>query len=77
MTRLFDQLCDHYGMEGTHKNKEKGHENGWIESPMAISSARSVTYYCSVVAGIFIVWKNTGTGSRVYTKVSIAAMMAV
>lgn len=33
MTRLFDQLCDHYGMEGTHNNKGKGHENGWIESP--------------------------------------------
>ena len=33
MTRLFKQLCDHYCMEGTHNNKGKGHENGWIESP--------------------------------------------
>lgn len=32
MTRLFDQLCKHYGMEGTHNNVGKGHENGWIES---------------------------------------------
>lgn len=33
LTRLYDELCDHYRLEPTHNNPGKGHENGAIESP--------------------------------------------
>lgn len=33
LTRLYDELCDHYRMEPTRNNKGIAHENGAIESP--------------------------------------------
>ena len=33
LTRLYDELCDHYRMEPTRNNKGVAHENGAIESP--------------------------------------------
>ena len=33
ITRRYQQLCQHYGMEPTRNNRGKGHENGAIESP--------------------------------------------
>jgi Mu transposase, C-terminal domain len=33
VTRRYQQLCNHYGMEPTRNNRGKGHENGAIESP--------------------------------------------
>lgn len=33
LTRLYDDLCDHYRMEPTRNNKAIAHENGSIESP--------------------------------------------
>ena len=33
LTRLYDDLCEHYRMEPTRNNKGKANENGSIESP--------------------------------------------
>ncbi len=33
LTRLYDELCDHYRMEPTRNNKGIAHENGSIEAP--------------------------------------------
>lgn len=33
LTRLYDDLCDHYRMEPTRNNKGIAHENGSVESP--------------------------------------------
>ncbi len=33
ITRRYQQLCHHYGMEPSRNNRGKGHENGAIESP--------------------------------------------
>ena len=33
VTRRYQQLCRHYGMEPTRNNRGKGHENGAVESP--------------------------------------------
>ena len=33
LTRLYDELCDHYRLEPTRNNKGVAHENGSIESP--------------------------------------------
>ena len=33
LTRLYDELCDHYRLEPTRNNKGIAHENGSIESP--------------------------------------------
>lgn len=33
LTRLYDELCDHYRMEPTRNNKGIAHENGAIEAP--------------------------------------------
>ena len=33
MTRRYDALCAHYGMEPTRNNRGIAHENGSIESP--------------------------------------------
>lgn len=33
ITRRYQQLCLHYGMEATRNNRGEGHENGAIESP--------------------------------------------
>src|SRR3546814_6767546 len=33
LTRRYDALCEHYGMEPTRNNRGIAHENGSIESP--------------------------------------------
>ena len=33
ITRRYEKLCQHYGMEPTRNNRGEGHENGAIESP--------------------------------------------
>ena len=33
LTQLYQELCDHYGMEATRNNRGVSHENGAIESP--------------------------------------------
>jgi len=33
VTKRYQQLCHHYGMQPTRNNRGKGHENGAIESP--------------------------------------------
>jgi hypothetical protein len=32
MTRRYEELCDHYGMQATRNNRGKGHENGSVEA---------------------------------------------
>lgn len=33
LTRRYDALCKHYGMQATRNNRGEGHENGSVESP--------------------------------------------
>jgi hypothetical protein len=51
LTRLYDELCDHYRMQPTRNNTGIAHENGSIEAPHGHLKNRikQAVYYAAAV----------------------------